>query len=153
VPGPGDAVLAVIRVGVDGRVATVSLGGRRIVWRRRPPGPLIRFPVQKVIGSVAAPTDGCRPGYRPGISTRNLNTFLRTIEGIAVRPSWHELAVCRGLDDLMFPVSTTPKAVAEAAAVCRHCEVFAECQAAAVNETAGIWAAELHTRYPRRLVR
>jgi WhiB family transcriptional regulator, redox-sensing transcriptional regulator len=56
------------------------------------------------------------------------------------RPDWHQLANCRGVDpDLFFPERGA--SAREAKAVCRACDVQAECLLDALNrgEKHGIW--------------
>lgn len=56
------------------------------------------------------------------------------------RPEWFELAACRGMNpELFFPARG--ESVAQTKAVCRECDVQAECLAYAMNtgEHHGMW--------------
>jgi WhiB family redox-sensing transcriptional regulator len=61
------------------------------------------------------------------------------------RDDWRDLAACRDTSpDLFFPVGTTGPAIeqiAQAKAVCRECEVQAECLEFAMvsNQDSGVW--------------
>lgn len=58
------------------------------------------------------------------------------------RPGWMEAANCSGIDpDVMFPVEKIGPTVATAKAICRGCDVQAECLAHAltVGEPYGVW--------------
>lgn len=62
------------------------------------------------------------------------------LRNLVERPAWMELANCRGMDpELFFP--GRGEVVAQVKAVCRECDVQAECLAYAMNvgEYHGIW--------------
>lgn len=85
------------------------------------------------------------------------------IDTLMNRPAWMADANCKGMTDLFFNADGDGKAhtarAAEARAVCRACDVQAECLAYALNngETFGIWGgfsarsrARLRAGGPRR---
>lgn len=62
------------------------------------------------------------------------------LERLMVKPTWMELGECRGVDvEMMFP--DRGESTKAAKAMCRRCEVQAECLAYAMNngEKFGIW--------------
>ena len=62
------------------------------------------------------------------------------LDGWGIRPAWHRLANCRGVDpELFFPARGA--STAEAKEVCRGCVVRIACldYAVAANEKQGIW--------------
>lgn len=75
------------------------------------------------------------------------------LDALMRKPEWMELGECRGVDvELMFP--TQGESTKAAKAMCRRCEVQAECLAYAMNngEKFGIWGG-LSERERRRLRR
>jgi WhiB family redox-sensing transcriptional regulator len=79
-----------------------------------------------------------------------LTTLRNDLERQLDRPTWMELAECRGLDaELFYPTSALPaphrpgseRLSRRATAICRRCEVQAECLTYAINneERFGIW--------------
>jgi WhiB family redox-sensing transcriptional regulator len=75
------------------------------------------------------------------------------LDGWGIRPAWHRLANCRGVDpELFFPARGA--STGEAKEVCRGCVVRIECldYAVAANEKQGIWGG-LSERERRRVRR
>jgi len=62
------------------------------------------------------------------------------------RPTWHELAACRGMGpDLFYPPASAPRGAAgdshaDARKVCSTCPVIDQCRRAGEAEAHGIWA-------------
>lgn len=75
------------------------------------------------------------------------------VDELMVRCAWADLAECRGVDtELFFPARGADTGPAKA--VCRRCDVQAECLAYALNsaEKHGVWGG-LSERERRRLRR
>jgi len=109
-----------------------------------------------------ATADGlCADHYRQQVELRVLAVELPRpvpLPRLPVsRPTWHEVAACRGMGpDLFYPPASAPRGAAgdshrQARKVCSTCPVIDQCRRAGEAEAHGIWAGD--TPAQRRHVR
>jgi len=70
-----------------------------------------------------------------------------------IRQDWWAEAACRGKFGVMFPDRRkvgAPKAIAKALELCQSCAVRAECAAAGLSESYGIWGGHLREPHSHR---
>jgi hypothetical protein len=129
---------------VGGWLRRSSVTGRERGRRRcqqRPLRPLVGVePRDREAGSLGT---ALQPRRRAA-ADKQFRQLVDEVAGVTEQPRWH--VHCRGIVDVFFPRSSSPKASAEAEKICATCPVRGPCGEAGRFEPDGVWAGR--RRYP-----